>query len=89
LKTADAALNQTYKKLMASLSPASAGRLKSAQRAWISFRNAECSFQSNGKDGGSIAPMVSANCATNLTKLRIAQLAAAAACPEGDVSCPR
>jgi len=88
-KSADSVLNQTYKGLMGSLSPASAARLKSAQRAWIGFRNAECSFQSNGKDGGSIAPMASANCAASLTRQRSAQLAAIASCPEGEVSCPR
>ncbi len=89
LKAADAKLNKTYRELLASLSPAGASRLKEAQRAWIRFRDAECSFQSNGKDGGSIAPMVSAGCMTRLTQQRTSQLAAARSCPEGDVACPR
>jgi uncharacterized protein YecT (DUF1311 family) len=40
----DAALNETYAALAASLDPKSRGLLKRSQRQWIAFRNAERQF---------------------------------------------
>jgi len=42
----DAALNETYKKLMAALDPKRKAALQRAERAWMAFRDAECAYQS-------------------------------------------
>lgn len=88
-KRADAKLNASYSKLMKSLSPASQARLKTSQRAWIAFRDAECLMRSSGDDGGSVAPMIRANCASELTQVRTKDLVELGSCEEGDLSCPR
>ncbi|BCH23801.1 hypothetical protein MesoLjLc_34610 [Mesorhizobium sp. L-8-10] len=62
--------------------------LVETQRAWILFRDAECTFQTSGAAQGSIFPLVFANCKTTLTNDRIEQLRAYLACEEGDMSCP-
>ena len=90
LKKADAELNQTFRLVEKRLSGDAAGkaRLVTAQRAWIAFRDAECAFQSSGEDGGSVAPMVIADCSATLTGTRTEQLKRYLACEEGDLSCP-
>ena len=45
--------------------------LKTAERAWIAYRDAECAYEAAGVKGGSMAPMVYSMCMTNLTKARI------------------
>lgn len=88
-KAADRALNVQYQSTMAALTPATRTRLRSAQRAWISFRDLECKFQSAGVQGGSVYPMIHAQCVERLTRERTSQLMASSQCPEGDLSCPR
>ncbi|AEH88379.1 lysozyme inhibitor LprI family protein [Mesorhizobium opportunistum] len=89
-KRADQGLNQTFKQIQKRLADDSGGkaRLVKAQRTWIAFRNAECTFQSGGDDGGSAAPMVAAACQAELTKDRNKQLKAYLNCQEGDLACP-
>ena len=41
---ADAKLNATYRNLLARLSAADAVALRKAQRSWIAFRDADCTF---------------------------------------------
>lgn len=90
LKKADQALNQTFKKVQKRLEGDAAGkaRLVKAQRAWIAFRDAECTFRSSGDDGGSAAPMVAAGCRADLTNDRTKQMKAYLNCQEGDLACP-
>ena len=76
LQQADAALNATYRRLTARLAgaqPATNG-LVEAQRAWIRFRDAECDFATIGYEGGSIRPMLAAQCLEGLTRQRTAEL---------------
>lgn len=89
-KKADHELNVTYKAIEARLAddPASKARLVHAQRAWIGFRDAECTFQSSGEDGGSVAPMIVTICQAAMTADRADQLKAYLNCEEGDLSCP-
>ncbi len=42
LKVQDKRLNQAYAQVMADLNPRQQARLRSAQRAWIAFRDADC-----------------------------------------------
>ena len=89
LREADTALNRNYGVVMARLSPDGKKALRDAQRAWLVFRDKQCFFESNGKDGGSIAPLTARNCAQRLTDQRAKALAAFKTCEEGDTSCPR
>ncbi len=86
---ADTVLNASYQKLYARLTPAGRTRLRTAQRAWLAWRDAECSFRSDGADGGSMAPTIAAGCAAQLAEARTKELAGFASCPEGDLSCPQ
>jgi uncharacterized protein YecT (DUF1311 family) len=86
----DRQLNATYGEIMKRLADDQAGRkrLQAAQRAWVSFRDAECEFQTAMTIGGSIHPMLVAQCRTELTDGRTKQLDAYLACAEGDMTCP-
>jgi len=90
LRKADQALNHTFREIENRLSDdaGAKARLVSAQRAWIAFRDAECTFQSSGDDGGTAAPMAIAACRTALTTDRTEQLKAYLNCAEGDLTCP-
>jgi len=90
LRKADEALNHTFREVEKRLSDdaGAKGRLVAAQRAWISFRDAECTFQSSGEDGGTAAPLAIAACRTTLTTDRTEQLKAYLSCAEGDLTCP-
>lgn len=87
---ADKALNEAFRQIEHRLAddPGAKSRLVHAQRAWIAFRDAECTFQSSGEDGGSAAPMVIMACQTTLTAERTGQLKAYLNCEEGDLACP-
>ncbi|MGL6547688.1 lysozyme inhibitor LprI family protein [Aeromonas hydrophila] len=71
---ADAELNAAYRKLVATLDKDQLGRLKTAQRAWITFRDAQCRYEAGVYEGGTIAPLVHSSCLTNLTELRTKDL---------------
>src|SRR5579875_1212284 len=59
---ADARLNTAYRAYSAKLSPESRAGLKTAQRAWLAFRDADCAFRASAVEGGSAQPMVLAQC---------------------------
>ncbi|MCW4151419.1 MULTISPECIES: lysozyme inhibitor LprI family protein [Halomonadaceae] len=90
-QSADDELNDAYQSLVRKLeaSPATLEQLRKAQRAWISFRDAECALESSGVEGGSAQPMVRNGCLATLTKRRTERLREHAHCEEGDLSCPR
>ena len=48
--------------------------LRTAQRAWIAFRDAHCEYEGLADRGGSLEPMDVNLCLTRLTRERIAQL---------------
>jgi uncharacterized protein YecT (DUF1311 family) len=55
--------------------PTSEAVLRQAQRAWITFRDAQCTYEGYGEArGGSMEPMVYSGCRARLTRERIAQL---------------
>lgn len=86
-KKQDELLNQTYGQAMKLAADAQKTQLKAAQSAWIAFRDADCAFLSSGADGGSVAPMVHAQCMTDKTVERTELLKSTLHCDEGDVSC--
>ncbi|WP_442582786.1 lysozyme inhibitor LprI family protein [Mesorhizobium sp. ASY16-5R] len=90
LNDADKQLNADFKEIEKRLADDAGARkqLVAAQRAWIAFRDAECDFQSSGAAGGSIHPMLVANCKAALTNQRLMDFKNYLACEEGDMSCP-
>ncbi|MDQ3907943.1 MAG: lysozyme inhibitor LprI family protein [Acidobacteriota bacterium] len=72
-KKADAELNRAYQQLMRA-SGGSDAKLKTAQLAWIKFRDAECDYEAAGAEGGSMQPMVYSFCLADVTKARTKQL---------------
>lgn len=75
----DVLLNQTYRKVTADLGlhpqiKRDAGLLTTAQRAWLTFRDAHCVLVGNAYDGGSVQPLVVNTCLTEITLQRVKQL---------------
>ncbi|MCT7976367.1 lysozyme inhibitor LprI family protein [Laspinema olomoucense] len=70
----DRELNRIYQTLVPQLSNSRRQQLVTAQRAWITFRDAECSFYSSIAEGGSMQPMLRSGCLANLTEIRNSEL---------------
>lgn len=89
-KAADEKLNNQYKEIEARLADDAdaKGLLVAAQRAWVAFRDAECTFQTSGSADGSIYPMLNSMCMASLTADRSAAFETYLSCEEGDMSCP-
>jgi len=89
-KEADKKLNALYKQIEARLKddPDTTKLLVQAQRDWIKFRDAECSFQTAGAVGGSAVPMLASMCMDSLTQSRVKDFEGYLNCEEGDLSCP-
>lgn len=89
-KASDAALNATYRQIIARLKDGSAEQhlLATAQMAWLHFRDAECAFSASGTAGGSAHAMILTQCEDALTQARVRALRAYLHCQEGDLSCP-
>lgn len=87
---ADAELNTAYKEIMRRLKsePDTAKLLVTAEKAWMAFRDAECEFANTGTVGGSIHPMMVAQCREAITRKRVDDLKVYLDCEEGDLSCP-
>ena len=85
---ADAELNRIYRQEVADARrmdqeiersvdqrPTSEAMLREAQRAWVTFRDAQCTYEGYQEArGGSMEPMVYHGCRARLTRERIAQL---------------
>jgi uncharacterized protein YecT (DUF1311 family) len=89
-KKSDAKLNALYKKIQGRLNDDADTRklLVQTQRAWGKYRDAECDFQTAGAAGGSMMPMLVAQCRDSLTQSRIKDFQGYLKCQEGDMSCP-
>ncbi len=88
-QASDSGLNTLYRHIEQRLG-GNAGakqRLVAAQRSWVAFRDADCTFAASG--GGSAAPMAYALCLDDLTKKRIGDFRSYLACGgQGDAACP-
>lgn len=69
----DAMLNDFYRKLGAQLSPGRKQQLTAAQRLWIQYRDANCSFYAD-PDGGTFAAISSNECVLRETASRANEL---------------
>jgi len=73
-KVWDDLLNAEYKRLLGVLDDKAAAGVRSAQRAWIALRDADCKVPYDIFEGGSMAHPISANCVLNHTAQRTLQL---------------
>jgi uncharacterized protein YecT (DUF1311 family) len=84
--SANARQAQTQLEYVQRLANADAKRWRAAQRAWITWRTAQCDFLS--AHSGSAREMLRWQCASRLTRARTADIERLAQCPEGDLACP-
>lgn len=89
-RESDKKLNALYKQIEARLKDDADTRklLVKAQQDWVRFRDAECDFQTAGAAGGSVMPMLVAQCRDSLTQSRVKDFGSYLNCQEGDLSCP-
>ncbi len=89
-KKTDSQLNAVYQTIERRLKSGAQPQklLIAAERAWIAFRDAECTFTASAVAGGSMQPMVYSGCLDQMTKKRIDDLKGFLQCEEGDLSCP-
>lgn len=84
---ADAAMNRQWKLTLAAMHnadrypaqdgrPTYANQLLAAQRAWLAYRDAHCVSAGYAARGGSMEPMLVAQCRAKLTRERTEQLKA-------------
>lgn len=75
-KQADDELNKVYRQLMARIGNDEGRKtaLRTAQQAWIKYRDANCDFASYLTRGGTIEPVVRYNCMTGMTVSRMKEL---------------
>ncbi|MGH1575368.1 lysozyme inhibitor LprI family protein [Methylobacterium sp. P31] len=84
---ADAAMNTAYTQLMQQIGPKAKEGLRAAQKAWLPFRDASCTIEAMGVEGGSMQPQVHAECLARVTAARTKVLNGYLTCEEGDVTC--
>jgi uncharacterized protein YecT (DUF1311 family) len=75
-KKADAELNKVYQQLLPKLEAAHKEKLKLAQRAWLTFRDAHCEYEAFIFDGGTMQPLIQYSCLEAMTRERTKQLRA-------------
>lgn len=71
---ADEELNKIYPQTMGKLPSEHQQKLKTAQLAWIQFRDAHCDCEAFTYEGGTIQPLIKYSCLETETKARIKQL---------------
>lgn len=88
-KKDDAALNDVFGRLKENYAEIANAKtaLTKAQRAWVGFRDAECTLEAVGEEGGTAQPMIYSQCLSRLTQLRTEQLQKRLDCQEGDLTC--
>ena len=84
---ADAKLNDIYKRLMPMLDYATQGKLVTAERAWIAYRDAQCDYEAARRNGTADPAIESRSCQTELTNERALMLRNQLLCAEGNQNC--
>ncbi|MEA3213692.1 MAG: hypothetical protein QOE70_6749 [Chthoniobacter sp.] len=73
-KNQDVALNKVYQQVLAKLDDEGQAKLKTAQRAWVAFRDAQAELAADLMRGGSAAPLLRAGSLAETTRARTRQL---------------
>jgi uncharacterized protein YecT (DUF1311 family) len=72
--TAQQELDAAYQRLMEHLDDGQKQKLRTSQRAWLGFRDANADFQASLVQGGTLAPLVRIGSLTEMTKARTQEL---------------
>ena len=70
----DMLLNQTYGQLLSALPVDRQAKLRTAERTWLAFADAECAFRTSSETGGTDAPLIEESCRLSLVATRVADL---------------
>ncbi|MDR6993228.1 lysozyme inhibitor LprI family protein [Luteimonas sp. 3794] len=70
----DARLNSEYRQTLAALTQGQQARLRTAQRLWVQYRDANCRFLAD-PEGGTLATVMSVDCRRQMTTERASELA--------------
>jgi uncharacterized protein YecT (DUF1311 family) len=70
----DVRLNDVYKPFLTSLDQEHQVKLRTAQRAWVAFRDAECDLQASEALHGSMEAQLRYTCLQEVTTIRIKDL---------------
>ncbi|MDA0703234.1 MAG: lysozyme inhibitor LprI family protein [Proteobacteria bacterium] len=81
-KAADKALNEAYREILADLRKTDeeqpdwglADAFRDSQRAWLPFRDSQCSWEALLVKGGSIEPLIRLSCLAEMTNQRTKQM---------------
>lgn len=73
-QAADRVLNQTYKSVIATLSPRKVQQLRQEQRAWLKRRDPQCREEVKDSEGGSVWPLEYQSCLRAATEQRSKEL---------------
>jgi uncharacterized protein YecT (DUF1311 family) len=71
---AEQALDWVYAKLMKRLDETGKDKLRTAQSAWLQFRQAEADFAADMARGGTLAPLIKITVMTDMTEARVVEL---------------
>jgi uncharacterized protein YecT (DUF1311 family) len=74
LEDSDAELNKTFKRLRSKLDEEAAKKLVTAQKAWLSFRDAQCDLEADQMRGGTLEKVLFNGCLDRLTVERTKSL---------------
>lgn len=90
LEVADKDLNRVRKELSKKIGDAAVkATFDEAEKAWETYRDAECKFESSGAAGADAEQMVVAYCQVQRTRTRVNVLKRILDCKKGDFTCPR
>ena len=67
---ADLELNRVYRKLAGRREERDVRTLRTAQQAWVRWRNANCDYEASDLESGSLKPLVSLTCKARVTNER-------------------
>ncbi len=88
LDAANAALGKLYGKLMALQSaPKDKEQLRDIERAWVAYKDKECTWETAGDEGGSIHAMEYNECEIEKTDVRLRKLEKIAGCTGSVAAC--
>lgn len=73
-QTADARLNRVYRRLLSQLPSERRAKLRTAQRAWMEFRDKHLDFVVSSVEGGTMAPVLSLSEKAAMTERRAKEL---------------
>jgi uncharacterized protein YecT (DUF1311 family) len=67
-------LDSVYAQLMKRLDAEGQEKLRTAQSAWLQFRQAEADFEADAARGGTLAPLIKITVVADMTEARAAEL---------------